>query len=272
MKNSGRSQTVDHALNVLEHLARAGGPKSLTVLSDELGYSKATTYRMVATLRDRGYVAQDPTTQQYSFGAACSQLVDHAWGSLSVTSAVLPAMRKLAEATKETVYLAVLRSGQAVVAEKFDSQLPVVATSSLGRVLPLYAVSGGLVILAGQPDDEVAKHLSGKLEAFTKKTVTDPDRILATVRRVRRQGYAVNRENFREGVCGIAMPIRRSGRGAIFAAFGVCVPRQRFNPEVLIRPLSAATNMASEALSSFYRQPETQVATARRPARPATTA
>jgi IclR family transcriptional regulator, KDG regulon repressor len=262
MKDSARSQTLDHALNVLEHLGRAGEPKALTVLSEELGYSKATTYRLVATLRDRGYVAQDPITQQYSFGAACSLLADRAWGSLSITSAVVPAMRKLADATKETVYLAILRSGQAVVAEKFDSQLPVVATSSLGRVLPLHAVSGGLVLLAGQPDDEVAKHLSAKLEAFTKKTVTDPERILATVRRIRRQGYAVNRENFREGVCGISMPIRRSGRGAIPAAFGICVPRQRFNPEVLIRPLSAATGMASQALSSFYRQPDAQMAMA----------
>ncbi|HLH71205.1 MAG TPA: helix-turn-helix domain-containing protein [Candidatus Dormibacteraeota bacterium] len=52
-------QTADEALAVLEYLAHAPGPQTLGTLSRELGLTKARAYRILATLRRRGYVVQD---------------------------------------------------------------------------------------------------------------------------------------------------------------------------------------------------------------------
>jgi DNA-binding IclR family transcriptional regulator len=91
--------------------------------------------------------------------------------------------------------------------------------------MPLHSTSAGKVLLAALSDGEARKLLgSRKLAAITPHTVTDPSVLLATLPRVRRQGFAtVNEENI-PGVLSVGAPIRDRA-GAVVAALSVAFPK-----------------------------------------------
>jgi DNA-binding IclR family transcriptional regulator len=246
-------RTADDALRVLEYLAERGRPESLAVICRDLGLTKARAYRLLSTLRHREYVLQDPLTRHYAFGPACARIVRRGQGTVSLVAACSPALRWLWEETGETVYLAVYDAGRGVVVDKIDSSKPVLAASALGRLLPLHAASAGKMLLAGRPDREVSALARHETRGFTASTQTDPDRIWEEVRRIRAQGYAVNRQGWRDGVAGAAAPVRWGPSGAVAAAMAVCVPEIRFqeSEERLTHCVRRAAATASAALAPY---------------------
>lgn len=245
-------KTTTDALAVLEYLATSPGPESLTRLSQVHQMSKSRMYRLLSTLKLRGFVVQDPDSARYSFGSACARLVMQARTGKSLTASCLPALRALWAATRETVELAVMESNHAVVIEKLDSPRPVLASPPLGLIMPLHAVSTGKVLLAGRSEAEILRIISGTLTKFTPATTTEPDDVLAESRRIARQGYAVNREGFQPGVCGVAAPVTFGVGGPVAAAIGACVPASRFRADYqfLRSEVIKAARQASLALSA----------------------
>jgi IclR family acetate operon transcriptional repressor len=248
---TGTLKSVDQALSVLEYLAAASAPQTVTGLSRHFGLSKATMHRLLTTLRAHGFVVRDPVTARYAFGLTAGRLAQQAGAAESLTEACWPAMRWLWRKTEETVLLTVRDGDQAVVVEKLDSPRPVLATYSLGRLMPLHAVSAGMVLLAHLPDGQICDILAAGLQRYTAHTPTAPDVVWEAIRSVRRKGYAVNRERLREGVCGVAAPVRGGDpRRTVVAAMAVCVPSSRFEPQVdaLCDAVTAAAARASEAM------------------------
>ncbi len=243
-------QTVDDALTLMEYLARTGTFHSLSAICRDRDLSKARAYRLLATLKTRDYVVQDPYSRQYGFGPACARLVGDARQGVTVTAACADATRWLWSETEETTYLAVFEAGQAVVIDKLDSPKPVVATSALGRVLPLHTVSAGKVLLASRPDSEIENLITSLTASHIGKNATFSHRLWADIQKVRRERYAVNREGFRDGVSGVAAPVRWGQDGSVVAAMAVCVPEVRFSDSMahLRMAVLKAADMASHSL------------------------
>jgi len=119
----------------------------------------------------------------------------------------------------------VLHGGRAVYLLAVQADGPVAIRVAPGSEMPLHSTSAGKVLLASLSDAEARKLLGGgKLAAITPHTVTDPAALVASLARVRRQGYAtVSEENIR-GVLSVGAPIRdRSGR--VVAALSVAFPK-----------------------------------------------
>jgi DNA-binding IclR family transcriptional regulator len=251
---AGTLKSVDQALSVLEYLASTSEPQTVTGLSRQFGLSKATMHRLLATLRAHGFVVRDPVSARYGFGLTASRLAQQAGAGQSLTEACWPAMRWLWRTTDETVLLAVRDGDKAVVVEKLDSPRPVLATYSLGRLMPLHAVSSGMALLSYLPEAEIEEFLAGGLERYTPHTLTTPEAVWGCIHSVRRKGYAINRERLREGVCGVAAPVRGSSdpRRPVIAAIAVCVPSTRFEPNVdaLCEAVVTAAERASETAGS----------------------
>lgn len=245
----GLLHTVDQSLALLEHLAGCHEPQTLTRLSTELGTSKAQMHRLLSTLKEHDFVSQDATSR-YSFGFACSRLAELSRLGLSAIELCLPVMRALWRASEETILLAVFQGDRAVVVEKLDSPRPVLARSLLGSALPLHAVSTGKVLLASRPDGEIERFLARGLTRYTPATCTDPSQLWLELREIRRSGFAANREGYREGVGGVAAPVRLSRTGRVAAALAICAPVERFARDfVSLRDqVVAAAGSASDAL------------------------
>lgn len=252
----GESRTVHRALDVLEWLARRDSPVPLAEVAEAMDAPKATVHRLLATLQSRGYVAQKPDSGNYASGIRCFELGSLWAQKLDVRVIAGPHLRHLNEETGETVHLAVYERGDVVYIDKLESRHPIVAQSHVGYRAPASCVATGRALLAFMPAAEIDRVLAAPLDRHTSRTLTDPEELRALLATVRRTGYALNLGSYREGVCGVAAPIR-DHTGAVVASIGCCVPQPRFDAafEVLRDGSVAAAAAISEALGWFAPPP-----------------
>lgn len=212
-------QTVQKALNLLEALVRSDRPRRLTELSRELGLTKPNVYRLLSTLSILGYVKKDSATSLYSPTLKLWEMGSMLVRDVDLQSVAGPRLRKLGEDTRESVQLAVWDSGYVVYVDKFDSPQPLKAMTSIGSRVPATVVSTGKAMLAwmsAEALDLAFEHV----KRYTPITMTRRKDIERDLDEARERGYAINRGEFRVGVCGIAAPIRDRG-GQVVAAIGV---------------------------------------------------
>lgn len=226
---AGESRSVHVALDILELLVAAPTPLGLTDIAKRVPGPKATVHRLLASLQTRGYVTREPRSGAYAAGVRCFELGSSWARNLDLRAVAAPVLRELNEQTRETVHLAVYDNGETVYVDKMDSPLPVVAKSYVGSRCPAFCVATGRALLAFQPHQEIAEVLRRPLPVYTEHTITNPAELAALLADVRRNGYAVNHGSYRDGVGGVAAPIR-DHTGAVVASVGCCVPEHRFGP------------------------------------------
>lgn len=246
---SGDSRTVHRALDLIELLVDSGRSLALAEIVEGVDGPKTTVHRLLSTLEARGYVNHNARTGSYSAGVRCFEL-GSAWAAnLDLRGVAAPFLAELNQTTRETVHLAIYDQGDAVYVDKLESTLPVAPRSHLGRRCPSYCVAPGRVLLAYQPGDEIDRVLGSELARHTAATLTDPAALAGVLADVRERGYATNFGGFRDGVGGVAAPIR-DHTGAVVASVGCCVPLERLGedrlPFLRERTVSAAAAVSAE--------------------------
>jgi IclR family KDG regulon transcriptional repressor len=217
-------------LSALEVLALSDEPRGVTELARELGITKSNAHRLLQALVHRGF-ARNVENGRYALTLKVWELGAHVLARVDVKKAAAPFLQDLVDATGESVHLSVLVEGDVVYLDKIDSPHPVRAYSQIGKRAPAYAVATGKALLAYQKDGELFR-LVDPIERFTARTATDLEDLRKELSRVRHLGYAVNRGEWREGVCGLAAPIRDSS-GSVVASVGISGPASRLPPGVL---------------------------------------
>ena len=212
-------QTVQKAMNLLEALVRSGQPRRLTELSRELGLTKPNVYRLLSTLSILGYVKKDPVTTLYSPTLKLWEMGSLLVRDVDLVTVANPRLRRLAEETRESVQLAVFDAGFTVYVDKVDSPHALKAVTSIGSRLPATVTSTGKAVLAWLPMAALDVSMT-HVKKFTGRTLTKRKDIEQDLAETRERGYAINRGEFREGVAGIAVPVR-DRTVQVVAAIGV---------------------------------------------------
>lgn len=239
---------VERTYRLLEQLASQSGPVGVTDLANELGLPKSSVHRLLSTLEGCGYVTREPRDQGYVVGPALIQLGSIVSLDREVRSVAAPHLRELVETTREVVHLGVYDRGDVVIIEKLDSPQPVAPQSRVGVRAPSACVATGRALLAFQPTREVERVLDSQGSDNTCRTTTERKEFRALLEDVRRDGFAVNRSSWREGVCGVAAPIR-DHTGTVVASVGCCVPEMRFGDQQL-QELQASVVQVAAAISA----------------------
>jgi DNA-binding IclR family transcriptional regulator len=124
----------------------------------------------------------------------------------------------------------------------------------VGQRAPAHCSATGKVILAFRPGPPLAS--TAPLTRYTSATIDDPAALARELALVRQRGYAVNQEEWRRGVCAIAMPLRGEG-GAVVASVSLTMPTDRFarngSPRRLLKPLGRAAAAISARLGDAGR-------------------
>jgi DNA-binding IclR family transcriptional regulator len=238
-------QSVDHALAVLEAFD-AGTPElGVTALSGRLKLAKSTVYRLLSTLASRGYVYQNPATGKYRLGLKTFEVGSLAVSQLTVRDVALPYLEKLRDATKETVHLGV-RDGDAVIyIEKIETPHAMRMYSRTGRRAPLHCTALGKALLAFSPPAEAARLLRRGLRRYTPHTITDPQVFGKELAKVRERGYALDEEEFEEGLKCVAAPLW-DYTGGVVATAGIAGPHIRITSDRLPDLIAVVREVAGE--------------------------
>jgi IclR family KDG regulon transcriptional repressor len=222
MSDPNRLSTLANGLRVLEHLVE--NPLSMRRLSAAVGLSRQTTYRIVATLIAEGWVDRDGET--YRASPRMWSLAAQSFSLTDLRDALSGTVRRLAEEHGESVHLAVYDRSSVVYIDKADGSHPVGSYTTLGGRAPAYCVATGKMLLAHKDQTTLEQVIAQGLPQHSPLTLTQPGALRLELERVRVDGYAVNRGEWRLGVGGVAVAVL-SPFNEVVAALGFSGPSDR---------------------------------------------
>jgi DNA-binding IclR family transcriptional regulator len=225
------NNTLVKGLGLLEVLARSERPMGVTELATHIGLGKSNVHRLLQALVELGYVRRDAASGGYAASIRVWELGASVLANLDLRRAADGWMAWLLDRTRETVHLSVLDGDEVVYVHKLDSPEPVRAYSRVGGRAPAHCVATGKAMLAWLEPARLDA-LSRRIEPWSPRTIVEPAEFLREMERVRLQGYAVNRGEWRETVGGIAAPVRDPG-GRVVAAVGLSGPIERLRASTL---------------------------------------
>jgi IclR family transcriptional regulator, acetate operon repressor len=217
-------ESVDHALHLATLLLHEG-PLRVTDAAARLGVARSTAHRLLAMLVYRDFAEQDEDRRYVAGsvlrGAAAPEPV------ADLRRLALPHLEALAARTDESVNLMVVVGDQARFVASVESPQILRVGDREGRVLPAHLASGGRAVLAGRPEREVVD-----LYSAPDSPVADVPALLRDLRRVRKQGFAVNDQATENGVTAIGQAVA-GPRGMVPAAVSIAMPTVRYRRDRL---------------------------------------
>jgi IclR family pca regulon transcriptional regulator len=248
------SQSLERGLAILSAF-RSGRPTlGVSELGRDIGLSRSTTHRYVATLTALGYLQQDARTKKYRLGPRVLDLGFSAINSMELREVAAPHLRQLSDETGYTVNMAILDGLDIVYVERSRSaragQRDIDLNLHVGARLPAYCTSLGKVLLAYLPADEQADAVA-RID-FARRgpnTLTSRTSFKAELELVRQNGFAINNEELAYGLRSIAAPVL-SHDGAAAAAINLAVHSSMVSMEDLVARLSPTLRQAAAEISA----------------------
>jgi DNA-binding IclR family transcriptional regulator len=218
--------TARAALSVTWLLARAPEGVRADEVAEALGKSVSTAYNLLASLCDER-VAERLPGGLYHLAPGFRETVAQESDRNDLTGLV----EDLLARTHKRAYLAVLRGNHLrVVVERGLQGMPKLPGMSPDIRDNAHALAMGKVVLARAPADALERYLTGGLKRFTPATITEPDSLRADLRRVRRTGIAVDREEIAPDFCCIAAPVLDEDR-RFLGVIGISMSVRAFDEE-----------------------------------------
>jgi IclR family acetate operon transcriptional repressor len=212
--------SVDHALR-LAVLLQEEGPLRVADAAQRLGVARSTAHRLLAMLVYRDFAEQD-ADRRYQAGPVLRRPAAAEPAAARLREVALPYLQALVERTGESANLVVLLGDQVrfVATAECDQVLRV--GDREGRRLPAHLASGGRALLAARTDAEITE-----LYSAPGAPAVEVPRLLRDLRRVRRQGFAVNDQATETGVTAIGVALR-APNGTPAAACSIAMPTARY--------------------------------------------
>jgi DNA-binding IclR family transcriptional regulator len=111
-----------------------------------------------------------------------------------------------------------------------ESPTAVRVASRLGLTMPAHCTSTGKAMLAQLPEAEIGRlYPDEHLERLTDHSIATRAELLSELARIRRRGYAINREESEDSVASVAVPIRTRAPG-MRLALNAAAPANRLKP------------------------------------------
>lgn len=225
-----RIQAIERAVAILNTFSTEEPELGVTELADRLELHKSTVHRFLVNLEAAGLVERNRHTSRYRLGLHIFELGGLVLQQMNLWDEALPFLEGLVRDSGETGHLAVLDGGEAVYIEKVEARRALRIPSAIGRGYPAHATSLGKVLLAHlEPGARDALIDERGLHRCAPNTITDPDLLREELAQIRRQGYAVDDEEYEEGLRCIGAPIV-GYTGQIVAAMGIGGPVTRVTP------------------------------------------
>ncbi len=244
---------VARAVSILRELGEDGDALRLSELSRRLRLSKSTVSGLLSTLEGCGMVERDPVSRAYRLSLGLLDLSASVLRRLDVRDAARPALVHLREVSGETAILHVPRGDRHLIVDRAEPELELKVVAPVGHLLPAFAGSVAKAVLAALPAAELDAILRGRpLPAFTARAIVEPDRYLEAVARARRDGFALDDEEYLPGVRGVSAAVADATGPAVatLSVVGVGTRLGRGRLRALGSEVAAAARETSRSLGA----------------------
>lgn len=221
---------------------------SLQKLAEETDIPKPTLHRMLQQLESAGLLERSGDGRQYGTGVRLRKLAECLLLNDTFHGARHGVLRALVNEVGESCNLTALSGSEVMYLDRVETPAPLRFYLHSGSRVPVHCSASGKLFLAGMTPSQRQRLLAhAPLEAFTPKTLTDLDALEEEIKQVKRQGFALDNEEFLPGLMCVAVLVPSpSGRSNLCVA--VQAPIMRLTPDKALG-LLPALQRAADAFS-----------------------
>jgi DNA-binding IclR family transcriptional regulator len=233
---------------LLEVIASKDQYFSLQSLADETALPKPTLHRMLQQLEAAHLLSRSGDGRLYGTGLRLRRLAENLLLNDTAHGARHAVLRKLVGDVGESCNLTALSGSEVIYLDRVETPAPLRFYLHPGSRVPVHCSASGKVFLSQMAPGQRQRLLGNTaLEAFTPKTLTDLAALEAEVRNVRRQGFALDNEEFLPGLLCVAVAVPSAG-GRANLCVAVQAPMMRLTADKALA-LLPALQRAAAALS-----------------------
>ncbi len=241
------------AIDIIKLIVRENRPLGVTEIAHSLSVSKSTTFGILKSLEEEGFLIKDDTSKKYNTGNTLFELSKKILRTTDVSLTARPYLAKLVGAVDETVFLGIREDNTVKVLDVLEPRKEFKISSSIGTRFGLTVGVIGKIFLSTMDDKEVMELLSQTgLRKYTDNSIVDIGQFLGEIEKTRIQGYAIDCEEYLKGMRAVAALIY-SGHFPV-AAIWVVGFTSSMSDDKLPRMISSIKGAAEEisiSLSPF---------------------
>ncbi len=230
--------TLQKAFTIIETVvSRQAAGMTFGEIVVATGAPKASAHRILKELVGSGVLTFSQQTSRYRGSLKLASFGCEVTANLDLRTLGHSHLQALHEATHHTATLGIRDGDAGVYVDKIEAQeYGIKLFSEVGKRFPLHCTALGKALLAYAKDEDRERVLAGPLRAITVKTIVDPAELREELASVRRERFAVDREEITRGVTCVAAPIFGSADnvvGAVSVAFASYISSDRsIDPEI----------------------------------------
>ncbi|MGB7337009.1 MAG: IclR family transcriptional regulator [Salaquimonas sp.] len=214
-------------LLILEKIGEVNAPVSPTEIAKMLNLPKQTAHRLCATLLEEGFVVRESPGKKLR---PARRMREMATGILDASHdhiARHQILEAVARSVKETVNFVMPEEKGMSYKDRVETDWAFRVQLPVGTHVPFHCTASGKCFLASLKKSEREKFIEVlPMEKLTDNTISESEALLAELRQITKQGYAIDNEEFMDGMVAIAVPVL-DYRGRFSAALACHGPSMR---------------------------------------------
>lgn len=226
-----------NVLALLEYFAQRQRPATLAEIADDLQWPRSSTFNLIGTLVDKGYLYEPklrsgyyPTLRWLTFSQAVAE-------GQPLPEALYAMTDFVAGKTGETTAISAPSGASALFVHVVESKLPLRYFAQIGDRLPIHASSVGRALLAQYTPDELqALFRKIRFEQYSSTSPMSIDEIQGKLQRAKARGYHQSESEYLPDLAGVALPIPLPSRRLSIVVAGPlsrCMDRRPQIAEIL---------------------------------------
>lgn len=236
-------QAVVKAIELLEALAQDVDSPTVPVLANKLSLSRNKTFRLLATLEEKGLVERNDDNGTFQLGVQSFEMAQNILKCANLIKMAHPVMEDLARKLDEAIYITVANNDDVLFLDMVDSLQQVKAIDMVGKRFPCFSNAAGKVIKSLSSADFLSR---GR-----RRDIPNPEALEQELLEIRKRGFAVDFNGLGDGLCSVAVAIRDYA-GKVVCSLTLLAPSFRMVQDRLDQVVIPSMLEGAEALSSKF--------------------
>ena len=215
---------LHRGLRVLEIVAEADKPLTISEIAQRLGVSRSSAFRIVYTLRHMEFLRPVWGEKAFGLGLRILNLGFAYLNEQDLIKVAKPFLKQLRDETKVSCHLGVREGREVLYLDSLSSRTAFVSNISTGTRTPVYSSPLGWLLLMACDHSEVQELMSGVVfTPSTRHTPADIEALIQRVEQIKSDGFIISRGFGQRGGSMIGAPLYNES-GEIIAAIDISGP------------------------------------------------
>ncbi|MCD0501759.1 IclR family transcriptional regulator [Bordetella petrii] len=198
---------VEHVLELLEFFAARQRPASLAEIAKHFGWPRSSTFKLLQTLTNRGYLYEPRARAGYYPAPIWSTLTTQIERGQPIPHGMRAVLEDLVRETGETAVLAAASGAFGLFVETVESPSAVRYAAPVGKRVPLHLTATGRALLSQMSGSERAAILEkAAYDRYTDSTLMSAAQVQAEIETSLARGWFQGNAEFTQDLGGVALP------------------------------------------------------------------